>query len=324
MSTDFTVTEEIAGVTVDVTSVPTGTLVAQSASSNPMDDPFTLNTTDYAVNKLISLVLTGESNCHVWSRTMLTALEGRNKCSLVDGTYPTPVSADLRFTSWRRCNSIIVTWLLNYVSPEISNSLSSSTTARDLWLDLKGRYAASDDTRVYELRQALGETRQGTMNVTEYYTKQKGFCYELTYYNTIPYCSCGARAQLQRYQQKEYTMAFLMGLNECYSTVRNQMLSIDPLLSAARALSMVLHFERQLMHKPHSFSSNDISAMAVTQSTPVDIGQGSSATPQGGKKPLSCNYCHKQGHNIDKCYKLHGYPPGQPRQQSRFGNKPRK
>ena len=29
-----------------------------------------------------------------------------------------------------------------------------------------------------------------------------------------------------------------------------------------------------------------------------------------GKKPmLYCKYCHKLGHSIEKCYKLHGFPP---------------
>ncbi|EOA34494.1 hypothetical protein CARUB_v10022035mg [Capsella rubella] len=29
----------------------------------------------------------------------------------------------------------------------------------------------------------------------------------------------------------------------------------------------------------------------------------------GSQKP-KCSHCHKIGHTADKCYKLHGYPPG--------------
>jgi len=30
---------------------------------------------------------------------------------------------------------------------------------------------------------------------------------------------------------------------------------------------------------------------------------------EGKKSSLFCNYCKKPGHSIDKCYKLHGFPP---------------
>lgn len=29
-----------------------------------------------------------------------------------------------------------------------------------------------------------------------------------------------------------------------------------------------------------------------------------------------CDHCHIKGHTIDKCYKLHGYPPSHPRYNS--------
>ena len=29
-----------------------------------------------------------------------------------------------------------------------------------------------------------------------------------------------------------------------------------------------------------------------------------------GKERLLCTHCGKLGHTIDKCYKLHGFPPG--------------
>ncbi|KAI5322613.1 hypothetical protein L3X38_031685 [Prunus dulcis] len=29
-----------------------------------------------------------------------------------------------------------------------------------------------------------------------------------------------------------------------------------------------------------------------------------------GRKPLHCSHCDQDHHTVDKCYKLHGYPPG--------------
>ncbi|XP_038694302.1 uncharacterized protein LOC119991869 [Tripterygium wilfordii] len=160
----------------------------------------------------------------------------------------------------------------------------------------------------------MATARQGTLTVTEYYTKQKGFWDELIYYNIIPDCSCGAQVGLERYQQKEATMLFLMGLNECFTAVRSQILSLDPLPMWTKALAIVLHEERQLSLTHSATPSIELaSAMAIK----ADTGKGGSSGFQGKRENLVCNYCHKQGHTVDKCYKLHGYPPGQPRRQQR-------
>ena len=36
-----------------------------------------------------------------------------------------------------------------------------------------------------------------------------------------------------------------------------------------------------------------------------------------GKDRLVCTHCGKTGHTVDKCYKLHGFPP-----RFKFKNKP--
>ncbi|XP_038683082.1 uncharacterized protein LOC119983488 [Tripterygium wilfordii] len=240
---------EVAGGATVVTTIGT-------THPNPFDDPFNLTAADYAVNKLISLPLTGEDNFHTWSRTMITALEARNKQGFVDGALIAISETDSRFASWKRCNSLVVTWLLNCISKEIAVSLSSSSTARELWLDLKARYAASNDTRVYEIRQAMGNTRQGTFSVTEYYTKQKVLWDELSYYTNIPVCTCGSKSALEQHQQKEYLMLFLMGLNDSFSVIRSQILSMEPLPGINKAFSMIQHQERQQMITQKGSSSS--------------------------------------------------------------------
>lgn len=54
-------------------------------------------------------------------------------------------------------------------------------------------------------------------------------------------------------------------------------------------------------------------------STPTAF-QVQSATPKNTQIMLShgnfqkpkCSHCHRIGHTMDKCYKVHGYPPGHP------------
>lgn len=50
---------------------------------------------------------------------MIMALTAKNKIGLVDGTIAKPNSSDPKFASWRRCNTMILSWILNFVSKEI-------------------------------------------------------------------------------------------------------------------------------------------------------------------------------------------------------------
>ncbi|PIN00995.1 hypothetical protein CDL12_26500 [Handroanthus impetiginosus] len=57
--------------------------------------------------------------------------------------------------------------------------------------------------------------------------------------NLIPFCKCGYRCgaakKMQTMRKEEKVFDFLMGLDEVYSTVRSQFLSIDPLPNLGRA-----------------------------------------------------------------------------------------
>ena len=47
------------------------------------------------------------------------------------------------------------------------------------------------------------------------------------------------------YQQHEYVMQFLMGLNESYAQNRGQILMIEPLPSLSKVFSLIIQEERQ-------------------------------------------------------------------------------
>lgn len=47
--------------------------------------------------------------------------------------------------------------------------------------------------------------------------------------------------------------------------------------------------------------------LAKTSSSPA---RNSSSNPSKKKDRPLCTYCNMQGHVVNRCYKLHGYPPG--------------
>src|ERR1044072_7591725 len=63
------------------------------------------------------------SNYQTWMRSMRRALITKNKFRLVDGSIPIPNEGDHNFYAWQRCNMLVHTWIMNYVSPSIAQNL---------------------------------------------------------------------------------------------------------------------------------------------------------------------------------------------------------
>ncbi|KAL6312522.1 hypothetical protein AAG906_021215 [Vitis piasezkii] len=101
--------------------------------------PYFLHNGDHPGLNLVSNLLTG-ANYHTWRRAMLMALTAKNKVGFVDGTISRPMSHDLIYGAWNRCNSMISSWIINVVSREIADSLLYLDSACDIWRDLNDRF----------------------------------------------------------------------------------------------------------------------------------------------------------------------------------------
>lgn len=89
---------------------------------------------------------------------MLIALYVKNKLGFIDGTIIRP-TGDL-LLAWICKNHVIIAWILNSISKEISASIIFSESARDIWLDLKERFQKSNDLRIFQLKCDLATLRQ--------------------------------------------------------------------------------------------------------------------------------------------------------------------
>jgi len=124
-----------------------------------------------------------------------------------------------------------------------------------------------------------------------------------------PQCSCVLITRIRSLYDNDHVLVFLKGLNDIYSTVKSQVLMMDPLPSINKVFSLVIQQERQYL-------PFEIQALAVKHP------QGSAIkkfVPQN-KRPL-CVHCGREGHTIDKCYQKHGFPNGyKPNKRSRYPN----
>nr|KYP40999.1 Retrovirus-related Pol polyprotein from transposon TNT 1-94 [Cajanus cajan] len=256
---------------------------------------------------LVSPVLDGP-NYHSWSRSMAMALEMKNKSSFIDGTLKKPVSDDPDFSMWKRCNTLVLSWLIHSVSPEIAHSIIYIDTAFDAWKELKQRFSQGDHVRISQLLTDIHSLKQGDSSVTTYFTKYKILWEEYCNFRPLTPCdsdSCKTHKAVKEYRDNDSVLCFLQGLNDNYSTVRSQILLLDPLPSITKVFSMVVQQERQL-----NIGILPEPLVLATQTQFPSNSQGK--VRFNGKKQSNkhCTYCKKNNHTIETCFFKHGFPPG--------------
>ena len=87
---------------------------------------------------------------------MVIALSVKNKIGFIDGSILQPDGTDVTLlSSWIRNNNIVISWILNSVSKEISASILFFDSAFEMWNDLRDRFQQSNGPQIFELRRDL-------------------------------------------------------------------------------------------------------------------------------------------------------------------------
>ncbi|KAL6323616.1 hypothetical protein AAG906_039210 [Vitis piasezkii] len=309
-------------------------VLPSDASKSDLSNPYFTHHSDHPGLVLISKPLNGD-NYSAWrmittQKAMTLALNAKNKLGFVNGTIKAPSEETHPddYATWSRCNDMVHSWIVNTLNPEISDSVIYYATAHEVWEDLCERFSQSNAPRIFEIQREIAYHRQEQLSISVYYTKLKSLWDELASYNDA---SSGAQQDQQRLMQ------FLMGLNESYSAIRGQILLMNPLPSVRQAYSSVCQEEKQrLLSATHTAAeSNSSAAMAVRSNQMKNNSAGNARSDRSDRfysgsqdsrrfdqdkrrsgssrgRP-QCTYCGEMGHFVEKCYQLHGYPPGHPK-----------
>ncbi|XP_020216784.1 uncharacterized protein LOC109800411 [Cajanus cajan] len=236
---------------------------------------------------------------------MQVALYVKNKLAFIDGTLSKAASTDSTFASWNRANNVIISWLYNSVSKDITTSILFASTTQEFWEDLKTRFSRKNGPPIFQLRCQLMSLHQGMDDISTYYTKLKSICKELSSYKPTFQCTCGGLQQLQSFTESEYVMSFLMGMNDSFSQIRGQILLSNPSPSIGSVFSLVLQDEaqREIVTSSPLIANLDNIAFAVNSSQPT-----TSKSKFTKKERPRCAHCNMLGHTKDKCYTIVGYP----------------
>lgn len=131
---------------------------------------------------------------------------------------------------------------------------------------------------------------------------------DLVEFRPLDKCTCQGLKILIDHLDEEFVMTFLMGLNESFAQIRAQILIMTPLPSIDQVFSLIVQEEHQrtLGTLVQSTASLSLLAAATNSTRRPSVDR---YKRKDGQRPL-CTHCGVKGHVIDRCYLLHGFPPG--------------
>ncbi|XP_047174734.1 uncharacterized protein LOC124842320 [Vigna umbellata] len=236
---------------------------------------------------LISQIL-NETNYSSWSRNLKRALLSKNKIKFIDGSIKKTPRNDTLFDAWERCDTMVLSWIIKTLSPQITDSVIYVDNAKICGKKLK-----------------------------KYFLKETILRFQI-YYRI--YISLNRESEIVtlKYREVEHVICFRKGLNDTYQTVRTQILLMEPLPNINKVFSLLMQQEHKERPHPRVVPQTEtfkILASTTNKATWKPQGRGTSSRGQGrgrGRNPnygKQCSRCHKMNHTVDECYFKHGYLP---------------
>uniref|UniRef100_A0A803P2J1 Uncharacterized protein n=1 Tax=Cannabis sativa TaxID=3483 RepID=A0A803P2J1_CANSA len=266
-----------------------------------------------------------DDKIHIEVLSKRTGLQFRSKLRLPDATaitksldlltqfLATTLTVENCFDGSRSsrssCNQLVISWILHSVSPEIKSSIMYLDTATEMWTVLNSRFNQGNGPRIFELNETLTYLYQGDDTVSAYFTKLISMWDKINQLRPRINYTCAFTAQTQDHINHDQVLQFFKGLNETYHATRYQILLIYPFPPLNKVFSMVIHQERQRtlgnrLTPPITAATNTNPPLAPDPNPAVNKNSKN-------KRPRPhCTHCQKLGHYKDKCYFLHGFPPG--------------
>ncbi|GJS30996.1 ribonuclease H-like domain-containing protein [Tanacetum coccineum] len=295
-------------------------------------NPLHIQTNDNSNIALIPFKLLRIENYRIWASAFTLALQARNKFSFVDGTClkETYVNSDVLSAQWDRCNAIVLTWIMNYVSQDVYMGLVYSNNAATVWSELESTYDKVDGSVIFNLLKKINNVKQGGSSVVDYYHRLNSLWREFDALTKLPKCvcevkcSCATSSELILHKKLMKLMQFLMGLDDCYQPIRSALLTRDPLPEVKDAYTVISREESQ-RGIPETSGTSDAKLNASSFAAKTfnnnrrnfnnnnNNARGSSFNNNANIGPnpnLNCKNCGKIGHTTEMCFELVGFPPG--------------
>lgn len=247
-----------------------------------------------------------EKNFVIWSAAAALYLTSRGKIGYVNGSIKAPAEADPQYERWTLEDSIVRSWLLNSVNPEMQHTILRKRTAREVWTLLKDMFGHENNTlRVYQLSREVYRMEQGSGSVTSYFNSLRAKWEEIDCCALDDWACIEDQKRHLKYIQQNRVFKFLAGLNEEYDTLKSHVLHMEPTPSMEQVYHRFLDEEGRRAVMNHAASgqgeqgAGQFSALATTAPRDSKIKKGKNRTGQ------SCAHCGRDNHREDHCWDLH-------------------
>uniref|UniRef100_A0A2N9G457 Reverse transcriptase Ty1/copia-type domain-containing protein n=1 Tax=Fagus sylvatica TaxID=28930 RepID=A0A2N9G457_FAGSY len=214
------------------------------------------------------------TNYSAWSQFVELYVTGKGKLGYLTGEKIKPAISDPLFSTWVEENAMLMSWLLNSMTPDINASFLRLPTAHDIWDAVAQTYFTGNDaSQIYELRRKAHETRQQGKSLASYFSALQTIWQELDFLNPYDMESAKDTATLKTRIENERVYDFLAGLDPGFDQIRVQVLAQDPTPNLRSTYAFVRREElRQaamLASPPH-----ESSALITIQDSPSALLNG--------------------------------------------------
>jgi len=187
-----------------------------------------------ALGAIITVIRFDGKNYELWEKPVTTGLTEKNKMAFINGTITKPNmnkgASPAEMNAWVIVNSMITSWILNVIDPNLHASTAYADSAQAIWENIKKRYSVPNVPKIHQLKAEIASCKQGNLEVVEFFTKLIGLWNELGDYVKYLKCTCDAAEKYAKMDEEDKVHQILMGLdNDAHSNVRSQILALDPL-----------------------------------------------------------------------------------------------
>ncbi|KAJ0010983.1 hypothetical protein Pint_34347 [Pistacia integerrima] len=217
-------------------------------------------------------------------------LRGRGKIGYITGDTKQLDVNDKTYAIWDAENSMVMTWLVNSMTEEISANYLCDSTAKELWDNVTKMYSdLGNQSQVYELTLRLGEIFQGEDSVTKYFNSPKRIWQDLDLFNDYEWKSKDDCNQYKKIVDTGRIFKFLAGLNVEYDEVHGRIIGRNSLPPIGEVFAEVRREESRrhvMLGKKTTCSTTSMEGSALA----IPEAQVSKRTSQNQRKTkTTCN-----------------------------------
>ncbi|CAA7059555.1 unnamed protein product [Microthlaspi erraticum] len=197
---------------------------------------------------------------------------------------------------------------------ELQNSLQAKQKlgfidASTLWKSLQARFFIGNGVCKQVLKDEIALCKQNGQSVLEYYGRLTKLWKELQNYRTTQVCRCEAASAIAKEREEDQVHQFLFGLDlPCFSQLRSTITGEDPLPSLNQVYSCTIREEQNLnIARANETPKPDAIGFDAKGDSSARVAAVSGSRFRD-RSTLTCTHCNRQGHEVSKCFNLHGYP----------------